>query len=268
MPITFESVAAEDLVEEKSRHRATVTTPQDAYWENGIIGVSAHYAIFDDSAPAGFCAVDGDGFLVQLFANQGEQRLLGMLDACIVSLGIHGAFAATNEPAFLDACRVRGLTETEHTLLYFDEQTVAPSGEHTLRPAVTDDVTALVAISGADASVDLATMEAGFGGLAGYVSAAITDGSIFVLEHDGEIAGSGDFRLRNTWPGTADLGVVVAPHLQGRGLGTEVLRLLKQMAAAIGAEPMCSTTVENLASQRMIAKSGMAVRHRIMRIQF
>jgi hypothetical protein len=31
---------------------------------------------------------------------------------------------------------------------------------------------------------------------------------------------------------------------------------------------MCSTTVQNLASQRMIEKAGMVARHRILRITF
>ena len=269
MPITFASMAVDELAADKARHRATLTAPQDAYWENGIIGASAHYVVFVDGQPGGFCAVDSDGFLVQAFVGQPSVLDLGRLfDAAMVSLGVSGAYAATNEPDFLAACREREQDSAVHTLLYFDDHTVSPMGSRRLRRATPGDLESLVAMHGAEDIVDLATMEAGFGGLAGYIRATIADGSLLVLDIDGEIAGSGDFRVRETWPGTADLGVVVAPHRRERGVGTEILCLLKQLAAEVGAEPMCSTTIENLASQRMIEKAGMAVRHQVLRVEF
>jgi GNAT superfamily N-acetyltransferase len=269
VPVTFRPTIVASLSEARSRHRQTLVAPQDAYWETGIIAAAAHHEILIDGRPAGHCAVDKDGYLVQFFVEDASSPQTGAaLDAALDALALKGAYAATNEPGYLSLCLDRQREVAVDTLLYFDHHSVPPVGAEKLRLATDEDLPGLVAIQETDVGGDLGLMEQGFGGLAGFLRGMIADRALFVLEDGGTIIGSGDFRQRATWPGTADLGVVVAPQHQGRGVGTEILCLLKQKAASTGLEPICSTTVDNLASQRMIEKAGMVARHRILRITF
>ena len=222
-----------------------------------------------DGAPAGFCAVDHEGYLLQLFLEREEEPASGrIMVALVVGLGLRGAYAATIDPAFLSLCLDRQSAVTVDTLLYFDHHIVPPASAGRLRPATLDDLASLARIQWADEEADTQTMGAAFGGPEGYLRATVEQGVVHVLEDGGSIVGCGELRRRETWPGTADLGVIVAPEHQGRGVGTEILCLLKQMAADSGLQPMCSTTVENVASQRMIAKTGMVARHRILKVDF
>lgn len=269
MEITFTSVSSADLGGEKARHRATLAVPQDAYWESGIIGAATHRRIELEGRVAGFCALTESDYLVQCYLDdEWAPATPVVLDATVAMLGARGALAATNEPAFLSVCLDRQREVAVHTLLYFDHHHVPSTGLNRLRAVSVDDLPMLIAMQAADPGADLETIESNFGGIEGYLRGVIEDGSILALEQSGEIVGTGDFRLRENWPGTADLGVVVAPHRQGQGLGTEILCLLKERAAAMRATPMASTTVENVASQRMIEKSGMLASHRVLRIEF
>jgi GNAT superfamily N-acetyltransferase len=267
--VTFHPATFASLSQARSRHRETLVAPQDAYWETGIVAAAAHHQIFVDGRPAGYCATDSDSYLVQFFLEEELCPRAGeVLATALDALALKGAYAATNEPGYLSLCLDRQREVAVDTLLYFDHHLVPPAGAERLRLATNEDLPRLVAIQDADVGGDLALMEQGFGSLEGYLRGMIGDGGLYVLEEGGTIIGSGDFRRRETWPAMADLGVVVAPGQQGRGIGTEILCLLKEMAAETGLEPMCSTTVENLASQRMIEKAGMVARHRILRITF
>jgi [ribosomal protein S5]-alanine N-acetyltransferase len=79
---------------------------------------------------------------------------------------------------------------------------------------------------------------------------------LHVLLEDGAVVGR--FNLYDVEGGTANVGYRVAEQAAGRGVATSTLRELCRLAATqYGLETLrASTTVENVASQRVLQKAG------------
>ena len=77
-----------------------------------------------------------------------------------------------------------------------------------------------------------------------------------LVGEDGSILGT--FNLRDIEDGTAELGYRVAQRVAGRGVATETVRELSQLAAArYGLRRLrARTTRDNVASQKVLAKAG------------
>ena len=55
---------------------------------------------------------------------------------------------------------------------------------------------------------------------------------------------------------------------RGRGVAPHVLWRLKQLCYDRELVPICSTTADNAAARRAIAKAGFVSRHRILKVAF
>ena len=102
--------------------------------------------------------------------------------------------------------------------------------------------------------------------LRGYTENLIAKRSLFVLCRHDEWLGLGECRPSESQEGVADLGMMVAPAHRGKGWATEILTRLRIHASAQGLRTICSTTTENTAAQKAIARAGFISRHRIMNV--
>jgi GNAT superfamily N-acetyltransferase len=98
------------------------------------------------------------------------------------------------------------------------------------------------------------------GWLLGYSTNLIERRALLVLSRDEQWLGLGECRKSDSQEGVVDVGVMVAPAHRGQGWATDILLRLRVRSA------ICSTTVENVAAQRAITRTGFASRHRIMNV--
>jgi GNAT superfamily N-acetyltransferase len=86
----------------------------------------------------------------------------------------------------------------------------------------------------------------------------VEDGSGFVLEHEGEILGSGDFLLHYNKP-FADLYMEVAESHRRKGLGSLLIQELKKECYLAGRVPAARCNINNKASKATLLKGGLGV---------
>jgi predicted acetyltransferase len=54
----------------------------------------------------------------------------------------------------------------------------------------------------------------------------------------------------------ADLGIIVNRDFQGKGIATQVMQMQVNRVLKANRKPICSTTLDNVASRNVIEKSG------------
>ena len=137
------------------------------------------------------------------------------------------------------------------------------------RKATRDDlVKVLPLFTGGDEFVDLETVEAHFDGPLEYAKMVIDAGILHVLEKNGEILGTGEFRERQAWVPFADVGKIVNKKYRRQGVGTFLLALLKQKAVRQGLIPICSCEAGNLGSRKAVENAGFVANHRVVQFSF
>jgi ribosomal protein S18 acetylase RimI-like enzyme len=132
-------------------------------------------------------------------------------------------------------------------------------GRVTVRPMVTDDAADVIAAFG---RLSPASLRSRFFSpvvrLTPGVAADLTtvDAQHIVLlarDEDGQIVGGARATRLRSDPAIADVAVTVGDHLQGRGLGTKLLRLLRSEAARAGVDRFAGhVLVDNVAAQAML----------------
>ena len=274
MNITIEKRTPDAVAPMQEAYLATLTAPQDAYWQTGLIAAADHLEIGIDGSQAGYFVLDAQNQMMQFHLNAPFHRHAPAIFRHVLQKqGITTALAATIEPFYFSLCLDQQHKAAVHTYLFSDHQQREPalpafSGAR-FRKATHDDLARVMPIfTGGDEFVDTETIDATFGDMAGYARMVIDDGILNVLELDGEILGTGEFRERTSWPPYADVGMMVHKKHRRKGLGTYLLTLLKQKAAQQELKPICSCEAGNEGSRKAVENAGFIARHRVVQFSF
>ena len=173
------------------------------------------------------------------------------------------AVVSTIDPSFLSLCLDVQQAVTVHTLLYELHDTVSPN-----HPEADGTELRLLEAFELDRTVEiqqecLASSEDMSGWLRGYSSNLTAREELFVLCRGDDWIGLCEARKSDTQEGITDVGMMVAPTHRGLGWATYILARLTADCTARGRRPICSTTVDNVASQKAITRAGFISRHRI-----
>jgi GNAT superfamily N-acetyltransferase len=275
MNLNIEKVTQDVVAEMQQDYFRTLTGPQDAYWQEGLIAAADHYEMRLDGHEAGYFVLDPQEkqlmqfHLTEHFRPDGPKIFKEVLE----TQGVKKALAATIEPFYFCLCLDVQHQARVHTLLFSDHTQPEPvlnsvTG-HQFRLATDDDLAgALSLFTGGDEFVDLDTIDAHFEGPLGYAKMVINAGILHVLVKNGEILGTGEFRERKTWVPYADVGMIVNKKYRRQGIGTYLLCLLKQKAHQQGLKPICSCEAGNLGSRKAIENAGFIAHHRVVRFSF
>jgi len=90
----------------------------------------------------------------------------------------------------------------------------------------------------------------------GYTENLVNRKEIYFIKEDDEIIATSECRWSDTQPEIADLGVIVNNKHQGKGIATQILQLQANSVLKAGRQPICSTTLDNIASRKAIERSG------------
>ena len=92
----------------------------------------------------------------------------------------------------------------------------------------------------------------------------IKNESVFTFNKNDELIGCGMvIRTHLDWD-FCDLGVWVNPLKRGKSYGSQILLYLREFAIKNNMKPSCGCAIENLASQKIIEKSGFVSRHKLI----
>ncbi len=270
MKVNLETVTPEAVADLQTEYLQTLTGPQDAYWQEGLIPAAEHLKIRLDDVVAGYLVQNSENELMQFFLKPNYQRdAVDIFRQMQESRSINTALASTIEPFYFSLCLDIQQRARVHTCLFSDHSKVEPvltslTG-HQFRLATEDDLSQVLALfTGGDEFVDLDTIDAHFEGPLGYAKMVIEAGILHVLERNGEILGTGEFRVRNTWPPYVDVGMIINQKYRRQGIGTYVLGLLKQKAYEQGLKPICSCEAGNIGSRKAVENAGFITQHRVV----
>ncbi|PCJ65284.1 MAG: GNAT family N-acetyltransferase [Bacteroidetes bacterium] len=245
----------------RSQLYQTLIAPIDAMWEQLYIGSSQHYLIEQDDSTIGYCCIDDNKSLVQIFLgeeyNSNMQQVISRL---IESKLIASASLSSNEPIAFNACLSLSQSITTNTFCFEHTNTIRDV-ESTLQVdlVTTKDIPSIKAFLKEQVGMD---------DTFGYTENLVERKEIFMIQESNTLIATSECRMSNSQPEVADIGIIVHSDYQSKGIATQIMQLQVNRVLEAKRRPICSTTSDNKASRRMIEKSGFHCTNTIFDITF
>lgn len=227
----------------------SLTAPIDAMWELLYIASAQHYTIENDNNQIGYCCIDEKGSLLQIYlVDEFRAQMLKTIETLIDENLITSASLSSNEPIAFNACLTLSESMKPNTYCF----------QHSNLPIETDSSLNIEAVSQTDipAIKEFFREQIGMDDTFGYTQNLVDRKEIFMVKEGKGIIATSECRLSDTQPEIADLGIIVHKDFQGKGISTQIFQLQVNRVLALNRRPICSTTADNIASQKMIAKAG------------
>ncbi|WBW95169.1 GNAT family N-acetyltransferase [Oceanirhabdus sp. W0125-5] len=234
-------------------------SPIDGFWENVVIGTALCYQIKHDKKMVGHFFVDEDKTLVQFYVSREYyNNAPEIFNNIIKSNKVKKAAVPTKEVDYLTLCLDSQKSLEVDMYLFEDNQNMNHKfntfSSSTFRLANKGDID----------SIRLKCDDA----YDGYYENLIENDNLFVLYDGNSLLGIGEFRIIRSNEKYGDIGVVVAEEYRRRGIGTYIIKKLKEHCYSKGLKPMACCDIENLASKSTLEKAGFIANHRVLNVQF
>lgn len=233
----------------RSKLYEKLTAPIDAMWEQLYIAPSQHYFIEKDNNTIGFCCIGGKCCLLQIFVlDDYYSDMYQIIRELIESKLINSANLSSIEPISFNTCLSLSKRIKTHTLCFEHiNKLIDVKSNLNIELATTDDISFIKAFFNEQVGMD---------DTIGYTENLVYRNEIFIIKAFNEIIATSECRRSDTQPGIADLGIIVKRDFQKKGIATEILQMQVNRVLNENRKPICSTTIENIASRRVIEKSG------------
>ena len=226
-----------------------LSAPIDAMWEQLYIASAQHYTIEKDSKTIGYCCIDEAKSLKQIFLiDNCTNLMMPTIKALIDEKLICKASLSANEPISFNACLFYSKSMHTNTFCFEYSNRVLENG--TNLPIVS------VAEKDIPAVKDFFKNQIGFDDTFGYTENLIQRKELYFVKEDDAIVATSECRWSDSQVKFADLGVIVNKDYQGKGLATQVLKQQVKRVLKANRKPICSTTLDNIASKKAIEKAG------------
>lgn len=238
-----------EISELRSKLYQKLTAPIDAMWEQLYIASSQHYFIKSEDVTLGYCCINSDACLLQIFLEeQYSSKMKALITKLIDSKLITSASLSSKEPLAFNACLSLSKSVKKNTICY----------EHTnihrdIEPGINLEVLTKEAIPSMKVFLK---EQVGMDDTFGYTENLVSRKEIFVYKDSKGIIASSECRMSDSQPEIADLGIIVNRNFQDKGLATQIMQMQVNRVLKAGRKPICSTTAENIASQKAIERSG------------
>lgn len=230
---------------------AELNAPLDAMWELLHIALSSTYLIKQADTVIGYCCVDPEKSLNQIYLTPPHKYLMQeVLESLISSELILSAKLSSIEPIAFNTCLAMAKTIDINTFNYRhsdDQKQEIANIPLSLRPIRQEDL---------DTVKLYLKAEIDFDDQFGYVENLLERQEMYLIKEADELIATGECRLSDTQPQYADVGMIVKQSQRKKGLGAKVLSELAALAKTKGRIPICSTTADNIGSQKAITKAG------------
>lgn len=244
----------------RSQLYKSLKAPVDAMWEQLYISSSQHYLI-EENETLGYCCIDEKGCLTQIFLTKNHLTLMDKVIKELISNGlINSACLSSNEPVAFNVCLFHSKSMKTNTLCFQHmDNEVKVDSDLNLELVNMDNIS----------EVKLFLKEqVGMDDTFGYTENLVTRKEIFMLREAETIVATSECRMSDSQPEIADLGIIVNRDFQRKGLATRIMKMQVNRVLKSGRKPICSTTLNNIASRKAIEKSGFYCSNIIFDINF
>ena len=238
-----------------------LTAPIDAMWELLYIASSQHYLIEHNNADIGYCCIDEKDTLTQIFLLEDYSYLMEKVINELINLKlINSASLSSNESIGFNICMHLSKSIKTNTFCY----------QHINKPFETKPTfkIELVLEENITEIKEFLKTQIDMDDNFGYTENLETRKEIFMIKGAGKIIATSECRMSDSQPEIADLGIIVNRDYQGKGIAKQILQMQVNRVIKANRKPICSTTLDNVASRRAIEKSGFYCSNIIFDINF
>lgn len=256
----------EQLSTHKQLYLKQASAPLDGMWLCGFIPMADHFGFFSKGQLVGYCCINTEGYLLQFYISPEHQsqtlfkRIMTENDSPIKK--ISGAFVSTAEPQYMSLCLDIIPKFTVHALMY-----QLAENTQNIRKEKSGIQLEEIQSGQLNAAVEFAKEAIGAPEewLTGYFKNLINRKELFGYWQEGKLVATGESRGYDKYQTEyADLGFIVDPQQQGKGLGTKIFKQLITITKAKGLKPICSTEKDNIGAQIAISRAGFIANNRIV----
>lgn len=262
--IEISKVKRDSITSIVKKYSEKITAPLDDMWENMIIPSGTFYTV-SDADIMGYFVVGDNNTMLQFYIEECyESKTIEIFEQVVKDQNIEGALAGTFEPLYLSLCLDRNTKVEVDTFLYKENKSAeikSPIDAIRINQANKDDYTEIL---------DFCKSKVGLEGdwIGPYYKVLLPKGSVYLFKIEDEIIGAGELRPSKSSVSYANLGMMVSKDFRKQNIGTYIMHQMKLLANKKGLMGICSTTIDNVASQKAIIKSGFYSYHRILKIRF
>jgi GNAT superfamily N-acetyltransferase len=233
----------------RSEFYTQLTAPVDSMWESLYIASSQPYLIEYKNQLLGYCCIDDQQCLTQLFLpavhqHHMESTVCKLIDSKLIST----AMLSSIESVSFNACLAQSTSTIPNTCCFLYANTVSTKAfpQHLTLASKTD----------VEAIKTFYNERVGFNDNFGYTQNLVNRKELFILKDAELIIATGECRLSDSQLAYADVGVAVHKDHQSKGVGTAILQQLASKAKDANRMPICSTTYANIPAKKAIEKAG------------
>ncbi len=226
-----------------------LTAPIDAMWEQLYIASSQHYFIENNENTIGYCCINENGDLLQIFLlDKFNSKMNLVISELIHSKLISSASLSSSEPISFNTCLSlsKGI---EPNTFCFQHVNTPRDVQSTLQVT-------LATIAHIPAIKVFLKEQVGMDDTFGYTENLVSRKEFFIVQESNVIIATSECRMSDSQPDIADIGIIVNRDYQSKGIATEVMQIQVNRVLQLNRKPICSTTLSNVASQKAIEKSG------------
>lgn len=197
----------------------------------------------------GYCCIDDNDRLLQIFLTGEHNAKMKQVITTLLNKNLmNSARLSSAEPISFNTCLSLSKNIQSHTLCFQHTNTsLAIESPPRIKAVGTNDITAVKAFLKEQVGMD---------DTFGYTENLVARNEIYQVTESGKIVATSECRMSDSQPGIADLGIIVARDFQGNGLATQIMKSQINRVLQAGGKPICSTTSDNIASRKVIEKSG------------
>ncbi|MBB6459330.1 GNAT family N-acetyltransferase [Flammeovirga kamogawensis] len=221
----------------------------DGMWQDLYIASATPFLIEIDSNTVGYCCIDDNKSLLQLFLKDEAKYLMeAVISTLITKELITFASLSSIDPISFNTALSLSKSNKINTFCF----------QYAGSPLIKNSAFEITNATVKDADTMRAFLKnnAGFDDTFGYTDNLINRKELYIAKEGDNIIASGECRISDTQKDVADLGVIVNTEYRKKGLGAKMLNALAQKAVELNKQPVCSTTYDNIASKKAIEKAG------------
>ena len=262
MNIQFSPTTRDNLIDIINHWLETLNSVQDDMWES-FMDQSHHWSIRNDEEIIGYACINQENQLLQFYILPEHQNFGEIILSKLLSKkGIKDAMVCTNNPFFLHTALTLNTQVKSHSYLFSNPIHVSiPKRDWEMNQTNKNDLERVINFCHYSMGAPKSWLEQ-------YLSNLIQRGELYIFEKDEIIMGTIEVRIRDHYPLSASLGMIVSPDFRGKGIGTYLLGQAKEMAIKMGKSPICSCELENMASLKAIHKNGFRSTDQMLKITF
>lgn len=238
-----------------------LTSPMDAMWELLYIESSQHYLIQNNNRTMGYCCVNDADCLIQLFLEEEYYSAVdGVIEQLIKTKLINAASLSSKESMAFNACLMHSKSTKVNTFCFqHSNRAIELDGPLKIDLVTSEDIPAVKVFLKDQIGMD---------DIFGYTENLVSRKELFLVKESGLIIASSECRISDSQPAIADIGIIVHKDFHGKGIATQVMQRQVNRVLKAGRKPICSTTLDNVASRKLIEKSGFYCSNIIFDIKF